>query len=82
MPVEGTAKSKTPSIPPVYKIISANRGTKLVYNLVYSPRSKHPAPRTGANNAECFLHPAARMAKSSKMGFLKFVRAMSAQKNV
>ena len=33
MPVEGKAKSKTPAILPVYKIMSADQSTKLVYSL-------------------------------------------------
>jgi len=48
---------KTPAIPPVYKILSADQGTKLVYNLVYSPRSEHPAPRTGVTDAVGWPRP-------------------------
>ena len=46
---------KTPAIPPVYKIISADQSTKLVYNLVYSPRSEHYAQRTEVTGAVCGL---------------------------
>ena len=53
--LEARPSLKTPAIPPVYKITSANQSTKLVYNLVYSPWSKHPAPRTGVTDAVCWL---------------------------
>ena len=35
--------------------MSADQSTKLVYNLVYSPRSERHAPRTGVTDAVCWL---------------------------